>query len=730
MFWYPWGKEAFDRAKAEDKPIFLSIGYSTCYWCHVMEREVFENLSIASQMNRFFINVKVDREEHPELDDFYMLARHLMTQEGGWPNNLFLTPDLKPFYAGGTFSPEDNYGKPAFPRILEWITNEWVASKDRVVKQADSLLEGMKPYLVHNKPAGAPAPDIGAQSATLFKTLKDFHDTRGGGFFQSPKFPHETFLQFLLGYNEMTGNAQALDIAEFSLRKMAAGGIYDHVGCGFHRYAVDKQWFVPHFEKMLYNQAQLARTYTDAARITGNTYFADIAKSVLDFVSGPLTDGDGAFYTAIDAESDGVEGAYYAWKSEEIEALLTPEEAKFFVTFFALADIPTFPGHPETPGQVIIARQPLDIAAEQHGMQYIELAALAGHVFNKLLNARNMRSTPILDHKLIVAWNGLMIDALAHAGMVFGKPEYIERAGKAAQFILERAIDNNGVLKRIITSGRATIDAKLEDYAYLIRGLLTLARTTKDAPLLETAKALSATAEELFADKQNGGYFSSMDDAHLLVRMKSADDSALPSPNAVMLHNWVDLFELTGDKMYLARARGLADAFLSGRTTAVPEFSTMVHGAMRLEAYEGEKPIAEQKTFSAADTSDIGAVMVQTSLKPGAPKPGEECEMRILINISEGWHINANKVEQKDLIPTQIEFQERSIELVSLKWPKPKKKTIAGEELLIYEGSITLSARLKMPVLREQRPVIRAMLSFQPCKDGSCYKLQNKILSI
>ena len=730
MFWYPWGKEAFARAKAEDKPIFLSIGYSTCYWCHVMEREVFENLSIAAQMNRFFINVKVDREEHPEIDDLYMIARHLMTQEGGWPNNLFLTPDLKPFFGGGTFAPDDSYGKPAFPRLLEWITHEWVTNKDRVVQQSDQLLAAMTPYLVNAAPKDAPPADIAELTSSLFTALRGFHDTRGGGFFQSPKFPHENYLQFLLAYHEFSGSAEALDIASFSLRKMAAGGIYDHVGCGFHRYAVDKQWFAPHFEKMLYTQAQLARTYTDAARLTGNEYFADIAKSVLDFSGGAFTDGDGGFYTAIDAETNGIEGAYYAWKAEEIESLLLPEEARFFVTFFALADIPTFPGHPETPGQVIVARLPLDIAAEQQGMPYIEVAALAAHVFNKLLAARNMRTAPNLDSKLIIAWNGLMIDALAHAGMVFGRNEYIRRAGKAAAFILERAIDNEGTLKRIVNFGRAEIDAKLEDYAYFIRGLLTLSRTTKDNKLLESAKALAAAAEEFFADKENGGFFSSRDEEHLLVRIKSGDDSAMPSPSAVMLHNWVDLYELTGYEAYLDKARSVASAFLSGRSTVVPEFSHMMAGAMRLQAYDTQATIPAVRPFVPPNTENIGAVLVQASLMPDAPQPGQECELRILIDIREGWYINAAEVSRKELIPTQVEVQERSVEVVSVNWPKAKKKTVAGEKLSIYEGNLTVSVRLKLSALMEERPKIRAMLSFQPCKDGACYKPQNKILTV
>ncbi len=489
VFWYPWGPQAIDRARAENKPILLSIGYSTCYWCHVMEREVFENLSIASLMNRHFINIKVDREEHPELDEIYMTARQLMTHEGGWPNNVFLTPDLKPFFAGGTYGPDDAYGKPGFPRMLEWLHYAWTTQEVQVRETADKVAEMMKPHLIFSPPLTLPlrGRDVAKQAQQLFALFKEHHDERSGGFFQAPKFPHECFLSFLLGYYEATGDIAALDMVTLSLQKMAAGGIYDQVGCGFHRYAVDKEWYVPHFEKMLYNQAQLARIYTDAARLSGNPYLADIAGSILDFVGGPFTDGNGAFYSGIDAETDGVEGAYYAWTAEELQELLTPDEIQFLTTFYALADIPQFPGHKHTEGQVIMARKALDLAAREQQMPYVQLAAMSGQLMNKLLEARNKRKAPRLDDKIIVSWNGLMIDAFAHAGKVFERPEYTARAAKAANFLLEHAIDNEGELKRIVAGGHAQIDATLEDYAFLAKGLLALWRADSNDNWLESA---------------------------------------------------------------------------------------------------------------------------------------------------------------------------------------------------------------------------------------------------
>jgi uncharacterized protein len=334
VFWHPWGREAIERARTENKPILLSIGYASCYWCHVMEREVFQNLSIASTMNQMMINIKVDREERPDLDEIYMVARQLMTHEGGWPNNVFLTPDLKPFYAGGTFAADESSGRPAFPRILEWVNYSWTTQEQEVRGMAQQITDSMKPHLIFTPPSekALSTPNVHTQAAELFSMLKQFHDGRSGGFFQAPKFPHECLLSFLLGYYENTNsseqafetNVEAIDMVTKSLQKMAAGGMYDHVGAGFHRYAIDKDWLVPHFEKMLYNQAMLARVYTDAARLTGNEYFADIAKSVLDMVRGPFTDASGAFYSSFDAEVNEIEGAYYSWKPEQLQSILTP----------------------------------------------------------------------------------------------------------------------------------------------------------------------------------------------------------------------------------------------------------------------------------------------------------------------------------------------------------------------------------------------------------------------
>ncbi len=726
VFWYPWGKEAIERARAENKPILLSIGYSTCYWCHVMEREVFENLSIASLMNRFCINIKVDREEHPQLDEIYMVARQMLTQEGGWPNNIFLTPELKPFHAGGTYAPDESYGKPAFPRLLEWLNFVWSTQQNEVREMADKITNDMERFLVHKSPETPTETNIPSQARQLFSVMDKYHDERAGGFFQSPKFPHECYLEFLLGYHQMQNSDRALDMVTRSLSRMAAGGLYDQVGCGFHRYAVDKEWYVPHFEKMLYNQAQLAKLYTEAARITGNPYFADIARSVLEFVGGPLTSGNGGFYAGIDAETDGVEGAHYAWKPEELKEILTPEETLLLTSFYALADIPAFPGHKHVDGQVLIARKPLDVAARENNMPYAQLAAFTGEVMNKLLVVRNARPAPRLDDKIITSWNGLMIDAFATAGLVLNRPSYTARAREAADFILEHAIDNEGRLHRIHAGGRAQHAGLLEDYAFLVRGLISLHRAAPDDATLSSAADLMARAEELFA-APDGGYYLTEQSDDLLFRIKSGDDSAIPGANGAMLHNMLDLYVLTGNESWKTKARRLSDCFLKGNTAISVEFATLMHASLRLDTLErgaNLRPLPATYLEVTTPEAPDETVRVETNLSG--------TELTVTLHIKEGWHINAHKPLQPYLVATQLDVQ--GAEILGINYPEPKTQAVAdsaseGQTLLVYEGKTTFRASLKWPE-SPVRPALKVMLTYQPCRETTCHARRDIVITL
>ncbi len=713
VFWYPWGEEAIERARRENKPILLSIGYSTCYWCHVMEREVFENPSIAALMNENFVNIKIDREEHPDLDEIYMVARQVMTREGGWPNNVFLTPDLKPFHGGGTSPPADTEGRPGFPRLLEWLHYAWTTQERDVRESADTITEAMRQFLEHTA-AKTEKMDVSKQAVQLLAALKRYHDESAGGFFQAPKFPHEQYVSFLLAYHEKTGSAEALSMAMLSLRKMAAGGIYDHVGCGFHRYAVDKEWYVPHFEKMLYNQAQLARVYTDAARISGNPWLADIARSILEFTLGLLTDGGGAFYSAIDAETDGIEGAYYAWSAEELQSLL-PEEGDFFVSVYALADIPKFPGHKHVEGQAIILRKPLDDVARERGMPYVQLAAMCSHVMNKLLVARNLRKPPRLDDKIIVGWNGLMIDAFAHAGSVFNRLDYIVAARKAADFLLEHAIDDEGGLCRIVAGGKAQIEATLEDYACLVKGLLTLHRAAPDQALLEACTNFMQRADELFYDTKNGGYFFTRDSGVLPFRIKNADDSALPNANAVMISNLIALHELTGDAQYSRRAESLRDLFLAGTDRPLVEKSAMMAAALLLSSpLAGEGRVG---SGAAENIPDIEPVTITSSFN------SNRSELTVTLSIQDGWHINANPVDDPSLVPTQVELQGEGVEITKIVYPASGKM---GQKL-VYAGVILIKIQCKSAL---PRLPLKLMVRYQPCTATACHAVRDISLTI
>ena len=714
VYWYPWGDEAIARARSEDKPILLSIGYSTCYWCHVMEREVFENPAIAALMNRTFINIKVDREEHPQLDEIYMTARQLMTHEGGWPNHVFLNHDLKPFHAGGTYGALDAYGKPAFPRLIEWLHDSWVNKRDEVESNATEAARVMETFLVQQA-ASATAEDFLPKIRDVRAVLTKNFDEKSGGFYKAPKFPQENFLQFLLAHFEFSGDTDSLDMAAFSLAKMASGGIYDHVGCGFHRYAVDKDWMVPHFEKMLYTQALLTRSYAETARITGNPFFADIARSVCEYIAGPFTDGGGAFYAALDAETDGMEGAYYAWTREEIESILTPEEAAFFVHHYGLAEIPHFHGHKHPEGEVIFARAPFPEMALAQNISYTELAGLAGQVLNKLLAVRNLRQSVARDEKIIIGWNGLMIDALAYAGKTLGNEDYIARARKAADYILANGLDNEGKLTRCIIAGQALHLSTLDDYAYFIKGLLSLHQASGDASLLATAKTLMERAEELFADEKNGGFFLTQLADEVIIRIKNGDDSALPNANAVMAENYLTLGQ--PDK-----ALAVLQTFLVGENRIWQEYSSMLTVALKYEI------AMLQKRIAANPAAPEKPVAVKLEMHPEGAKAGDVAEIHVKLHIKDGYHINATTVSENFLLPTMLSVQGKTIQALEFQSPEPMMKHFGEHEIACFEGDVTLIIQV---MLREEfvnTDEIRVMIRYQPCNDNSCFAIVDDII--
>ena len=546
--WYPWGPEALERARQEDRPILLSVGYSTCHWCHVMAHECFEDSAIAGLMNDLFVNIKVDREERPDIDDIYMNAVQMMAGRGGWPLTVFLTPDLKPFYGGTYFPPEDRGGLPGFPRLLQALSDSYTSKKSNIGNVAD-LLDHNLQILAQTPPLGS-EPDF----ATLDKVTQhswDYFDQENGGFGGAPKFPPSLDLGFWARYYHRTDKAEVLDRFDFTLRKMAAGGIYDQLRGGFHRYTVDAVWLIPHFEKMLYDNAQLAQRYLEAYQITGEAYFADIARETLDYVLAEMTSPTGAFYAAQDADSEGEEGKFFVWTPEEIAQVLGPELAPLINAAFGV----TAEGNFEHGTSVLYRPKTEAELVRQFSLTAGQVQDSLAQARRQLLAAREKRIRPHRDEKIITAWNGLMISAMAYGGQVLAHDAYCQAAARAAGFILDRE-NQVGRLQRTWGAPDKKGSAFLDDYAFFIAGLLDLFETDFNLAWLQAAIRLTGEVETSFYDQESGGYFSTpREHEKLLVRPKNFLDLAIPSGNSVTVHNLIRLHRFTENPDYLSRAR-------------------------------------------------------------------------------------------------------------------------------------------------------------------------------
>ncbi|MEJ2703467.1 MAG: thioredoxin domain-containing protein [Sedimentisphaerales bacterium] len=553
--WYPWGDEAFDRAKKEDKPVFLSIGYSTCHWCHVMERESFEDEEIARILNEHFISIKVDREQRPDIDAIYMNAVVMTTGSGGWPLSVFLTPEGKPFYGGTYFPPRAAFGRPSFGRILQSIAKAWNSKRAELVESAGKLTE----YL---QDSAAPPERETLSPAMLdraFGQLQAAFDSADGGFGSAPKFPQPTSLWMLLCYWHRTGNADALQMVTATLDALAKGGIHDHIGGGFHRYATDARWLVPHFEKMLYDQALLARVYLHAYQVTGNSLYADVARDVFDYVLRDMTDPAGGFYSAEDADSDGEEGAFYLWDAEQIGAILDRDQARLFNTYYGVTEEGNF-DKGKTILSIVSSTEQL---AEEFGISPAAIADTLATGRKKIFEARAKRNRPHRDDKVITAWNGLMISSLACRGMVLGEQVYTQAAVRAANFIMG-TLRENGRLKRYYRDGRAVEKAFLHDYAFVTLGLLDLYEATFDIGWLIEARKLGDEMIALFADHQGGGFLlTGRDSERLIARSKPVADSAVPSGNSIAALAMLKLGRLTMSHDVAEQASRILEAFSS-----------------------------------------------------------------------------------------------------------------------------------------------------------------------
>ena len=691
--WYPWGDEALARAKKENKLIFLSVGYSTCYWCHVMEREVFSNPEIAAVMNKDFINIKIDREERPDLDEIYMTATQLLIQRGGWPNSVFLTPDLKPFYAGTYFPPTDMPGRPGFPTILDAVHEAWVTREAEVIESASQISDTIELATSRGFTALAATPLDRSLTTAALDYLRTTYSHAYGGFGGAPKFPSPANLEFLLSEYERVSDESLLKMVTYTLDMMAYGGMYDQIGGGFHRYSVDAKWLVPHFEKMLYDNAQLAKVYLHAHQLTQEDRYRRIAEEIFSFIFREMTAPEGGFYAALDAETDAEEGKYYVWTADEIQKILGKKGAARFAGVYGVDKGPNFEGNN-------VLYVPKGAAAEDT-LKEVESAR------EKLLTTRFDREYPLLDTKIIVNWNGLMIDALAYGYQVLGKERYLIAASKAAQFILDTLKKPDGELCHTYTAGVVKQDVYLDDYAFFVHGLLGLYRATGDEEWLNSAKRLTDAMIQLFWDDKNGGfYYTKADAKHLIVRTKKPYDSAIPSGNAVAVGNL-----LTFGTDYQRYAEETLRIFAKSMSQSPSSFMYM-HFALNRYLTAGEEVGTAIPSFVSA-TAEVNA------------ENKGIYDVMLQLDIATGWHINANPAGQDNLIPTTITVNtETSLEIADVAYPKGRSTRFefSSESLNVYEESLTIPLRLKQkPNTKHDKNVpITLQLTYQLCNETEC----------
>ncbi len=567
--WYPWGDEAFQKAKKEDKPVLLSVGYSTCHWCHVMEEESFSHPETAKIMNENFVSIKVDREERPDIDSVYMSYVMAATGSGGWPMNVFLTPDKKPFYGGTYFPPDDRYGIPSFGHLLQSIAHSWKTEKDKILESADSAVN----FLAKSGTEKIQSTSLSEKTLNeAYRRLEANFDEKWGGFGRAPKFPRSHALSMILRVWARTKEVHALEIVEKTLKQMAQGGMYDQLGGGFHRYSTDGQWRVPHFEKMLYDQAILARTYLEAYQITQDDFYARIAREILDYVASRMTAQEGGFYSAEDADSPDPEnpskkreGAYFVWKKDEIEKIQPSEDVEIFSYYYGVeaSGNALHDPHKEFVNQNVLYVAHSVEETAVHFKKSVEqtLSSLSASK-KKMLEARAKRPAPYLDDKVLTDWNGLMISSFAFASRVLEEPRYADIAEKAGKFIQEKLKDKNRNLLHRYRDGEAGIEANFNDHAFFIYGALALYEATFDPEWLGEAKRLSDQMIEKFWDKSGGGFFLTAEGSErLIARPKEIYDGAIPSGNSVAALDLLLLSRFTGDTKYESYAQKTLDAF-------------------------------------------------------------------------------------------------------------------------------------------------------------------------
>jgi uncharacterized protein YyaL (SSP411 family) len=555
--WYPWGREALDKAKNEDKPIFLSVGYSACHWCHVMEHECFENEQIAKLMNEHFINIKVDREERPDIDEIYMNAVQVMTGHGGWPMSVFLTPDLKPFYGGTYFPPVDRHGMPGFPSVLLSISNAYQEHRSQIEESAEKLTQHLQESMKIVKSQTTLKYDHIEQA---YAEMERRYDSTFGGFGQAPKFPHSMDIGLLLRYYYKNKNEKALRMAEFSLEKMAKGGMYDQLGGGFHRYSTDAKWLIPHFEKMLYDNALLSMTYTEAYQITKKSFYKKIVTETLDYVLREMVSPEGSFYSTQDADSEGKEGAFFVWTPQQIKDILGEKDGSIFCRYYGVDESGNF----EHGTSALHISNDDESVAKLLEISVDDLVQILDSSKKKLWEAREERIKPGRDEKILADWNGLMISSMALAGNIFNESRYTKAAESACEFLVTKMKEHDRMY-HTYKDGRAHTTGFLSDYSFTVVGLLDTYEATHNARWLTEAMDLTQSMITHFWDDEGGAFFFTADDhERLITRSKDPMDNAIPSGNSMATLALVRLAEMTGNQDYRQKAETCLQVFVEG----------------------------------------------------------------------------------------------------------------------------------------------------------------------
>ena len=764
--WFPWGPEAFAKAKKENKLIFLSIGYTSCHWCHVMERLVFSNEPIAKYMNEQFVCVKVDREERPDIDDIYMTALSVYfrlsgsEQNGGWPLSMFMTAEGKPIAGGTYFPPDDAEGRMGFPTVMKRISELWRDDRKALESNAEVLTTNIR-RVMSTKLAVQDTPLTAELAAGTVKHLATTHDAKFGGFDwnparpNGPKFPVPSKLALLLYTANRDSDDALRDKIVFTLDAMAAGGIRDHLAGGFHRYSTDRAWKVPHFEKMLYDNAQLVDVYVEAFRQTKSPAHKLIAEEICDFVLREMTDKRGGFFSALDADSEDVEGKSYVWSEREIDQLLGAN-AEAFKVAYGLKEKNTF-----EVGFVLHQPQSFDQTAAKLKLAPEDLDRRLATARQKLLTARNRRPQPLTDDKVLTGWNGLMIRALSNAGAQLNRTDYVNAAERAAMFIVSELRDKEGRLHRTYRGTVSPILGYLDDYTYLVDGLIALHLATREPKWLNAASRLTDDQLKLFWDDDNNGFFfTATDHEELLARSKDRYDSVVPSGNSVAVRNLIRLAVLTKNESYREKAEQTLKAAAGSMQDAPGGFANMAlglfefldkpnFGASRRSVDLNIRPVSAEDVEKAVEVA-AKPQLEPTNSRPRADKPppadtkakkteilvaeahlsvdrlpaGSSCRVAMVLDIKQGWHINQNPPEPDFQMPTTFTMKNKhGSKLVNVKYPKGHKFDFPGslEPIVVYEGQVILFGTIEVPESAAGKTEeFELLVKYQACSEDRC----------